>query len=186
MLVDITANTTSDAKKKQMSKVLAAKVVSHGCENTPASLQKPAPASSVAQAVHKPSPSLGLAGPSRLQSLGRPRFTGSRISSASVAGPSNNLTKASSPSIASTAPNTSAGPTTTSSLAALATAQNLAGSSVDFPQSSESFPLTSSQEEHILQELTNINATALNISNDANTTQNFNFHGSVVNFYNAK
>jgi hypothetical protein len=50
----------------------------------------------------------------------------------------------------------------------------------------ESLPLTSSQEDHILQELTNINATSLNIRNDANTTQNFNFHGCVVNFYNAK
>ena len=50
-------STTSDAKKKQMSKVLAAKVVSHGGENIPASLQKPAPASSVAQVVHKPRPS---------------------------------------------------------------------------------------------------------------------------------
>ena len=56
-------STTSDANKKQMSKVLAAKVVSHGCENIPTSLQKPAPSSSVAQAVHKPSPN--LARPSR-------------------------------------------------------------------------------------------------------------------------
>ncbi|XP_038045512.1 uncharacterized protein LOC119720063 [Patiria miniata] len=50
-------------------------------------------------------------------------------------------------------------------------------------------PLTSSQEEEILQELSATSATnALNITNDvkSTTSQNFNFHGCVVNFYNAK